>query len=46
MENENQNRSAENRHDSKRTDSHRPRSIDPFNGQLKLKLAFTKGCKA
>ena len=43
---ENQNRFAENRRDSERTDSHRPLSIDSFYGQLELILAFTEGCKA
>ena len=46
MGNGNQNRSAENRHDFERTDSHRPLSIDSFYGQLELILAFTEGCKA
>ena len=44
MGNGNQNRSAENRHDSERTDSHRPPSIGSFYGQLKFNLAFTEGC--
>ena len=46
MGNENQNWSAENRHDSKRTDSRIPLSMVSFYGQLKLIVAFTEGCKA
>ena len=34
MGDENQNRAAENRHDSERTDSHTPLSIVSLNGQL------------
>ena len=45
MGNENQKRSAENRHDFERTDSHRPLSIDSFYGQLKsieIEIGFHK----
>ena len=46
MGNENQNRSAENRLDFERTDSHRPLWIDSFYGQLKsveIKIGFHRG---
>ena len=44
MGNENQNRSAENRHDFERTDSHRPLSVDSFIlWAIEIAIGFHKG---